>query len=241
MAFKEGRCINCGSLLFLDPDTPKGHCLFCDCVFDSEEAFKALENPELFTFPNEKQPEYQGPPIAAGRPRRGSAVTAQPAAPVTAEKKEDGYQLPESKVPSLKIPVKVIVLYSALTVAVLGILSAVAFPLIAKRNHRQAAITDSFVSKLSYTLDKEKDIRVQGMTGTDVVLILPEDVSARESIELFDLYCQVRAEVVDLKDTSFESSKRPVTLRIATPGGGFLIDRPADQAALNPDALTHLD
>lgn len=241
MALKEGRCVNCGSLLFLDPEMPKGHCLFCDCVFDNEDAFRANENPESFTFPNEKQPKYEGPSLTPGHARRVTAAPAPSVAPTPVEKKEDAYQLPETTVPSLKIPVKVIVLYSALTLLVIGILVAAAFPLIAKRNQRQVEITDKFVSLAAYHIDKEKDIRVQEMTGTEAVVVLAQDITAEEGIGLFNLYCQVRAEVVDLKEDSFKSVKKPVTLRIATPGGGYLIDRPDDEAALWPEALIPLN
>ncbi|NLA96426.1 MAG: hypothetical protein GX838_06260 [Clostridiaceae bacterium] len=241
MALKEGRCVNCGSLLYLDPEMPKGHCLFCDCVFDNEDAFRANENPESFTFPNEKQPRYEGPSLTPGRARRGSAVPAPSVVPTPVEKKEDSYQLPEMKIPDLKIPVKAVVLYSALTLLILGISVAVAFPLLGKRNQRQEEVADKFAKALDYAIDKEKDIRVQEMTATEVVVILPQDISAQESIDLFNLYCQIRADVVELKDSSFESEKKPVTLRIATPGGGYLIDRPEDEASLRPGALTPLN
>ena len=241
MALKEGRCVNCGSLLYLDPDMPKGHCLFCDCVFDNEDAFRANENPESFTFPNEKQPKYEGPSLTPGRARRGPVVPAPSVAPTPAEKKEDAYQLPQTKVPNLKIPVKTVVLYSVLTLLIAGILVAVAFPLLTKRNQRQAEIADKFAKALDYPIDREKDIRVQEMTGTEAVVILPQDISAGESIDLFNLYCQIRAEVIELKDTSFKSEKKPVTFRVATPGGGYLIDRPEDEASLRPETLTPLN
>ena len=241
MALKEGRCVNCGSLLFLDPEMPKGHCLFCDCVFDNEDAFRAQENPELFTFPNEKQPAYEGPSLAPAHARRVPAAPSPSLARAPVEKKEDSYQLPDTKVPSLKIPVKVIAVYSVLTLLIVGIFCAVAFPLIAKRNKRQAEITDRFVSLAGYEIDRERDIRVQEMTGTEAIVVLSQDLSAEESIDLFNLYCQVRADVVDLKDSSFKSVKKPVTLRIVTPGGGYLIDQPDDEASLQPQALAALD
>lgn len=241
MALKEGRCVNCGSFLFLDPDTPKGHCLFCDCVFDTEDAFKANENPELFTFPNEEQPKYEGPSLSPGRNRRGPVVTAPPVPVTPVETKEESYELPQSKVPDLKIPMKSIILYSALTLIVLGILAAVAFPLIAKRNHRQAEILDRFADRLGYQVDKGRDIRIQEMTGTEVVVVLPEKITAEEGLDLFNLYCEIRAEVIELQDTSFKKVKSPVTLRIATPDGGYLIDQPADEAQLTPQTLLELD
>ena len=63
-ALKEGLCVNCGSLLMLESRNEKGHCLFCDAVFDNKEAFRAKAEPDQFTFPNEPQPPYEGPNLS---------------------------------------------------------------------------------------------------------------------------------------------------------------------------------
>lgn len=240
MAEKEGRCVNCGSLLFLDPYQPKGHCLFCDCVFDTQEAFEAHAEPERFTFPNEKQPQYEGPALGPERTKRRRVEAVAPAPVAAPEAGEERYLLPEKKVPSLKIPTRVVILYLALTLVFLGIISAIAFPLVAKRDHRLNEVTARLADRLSYPLDRTRDIRVQEMGANRVTLVLAQDISPEESVEIFNLYCDVRAEVVELKDDSFRHKKKPVTVFIATPAGGYLIDRPADEAALQPQAILPL-
>jgi hypothetical protein len=61
MQLKEGRCPNCGSLLQLDATKDQGHCLFCDAVFASKEAFDIAANPAGVTFPNLPSPNMRGP------------------------------------------------------------------------------------------------------------------------------------------------------------------------------------
>ncbi len=62
MALKDGRCPNCGSLLALDPNAEKGHCLFCDAVFETRGRLKLPET-RCYEFPNEPQPKYEGPSL----------------------------------------------------------------------------------------------------------------------------------------------------------------------------------
>ncbi|HZK29347.1 MAG TPA: hypothetical protein VFD19_03920, partial [Clostridia bacterium] len=186
MALKQGRCINCGSILFLDPAMPQGHCLFCDCVFDNAEAFRAQEYPDEFTFPNEKQPVYEGPSLFPAQMQRGPVIIAPKTdLPVSVPEKKEEYVLPKTKVPSLKIPMKNIILFVAITAVVVGLFSAVAFPLIARRNAQQTEIMDRFTSELALDIDKTKDITVQELTSTNVILVLPQAITAQESIDLF--------------------------------------------------------
>lgn len=238
MAIKEGRCVNCGSILFLDTDMAKGHCLFCDCVFDNEEAFRAHQDPASFTFPNEKQPKYEGPSLTPAHVQRGPVVAAPKPKAVLDE--EPSYSLPQTKVPSLKIPTRPLVIMTALALVVIGVFCAIAFPLMSQRNQRLEAIADSYAGSLSYELDKERDLLVRELKGTDVTLVLDQDITAEESLELFNLYCHVRAQVLGLEDTSFKARQSPVTFRVVTPAGGYLISRPADQEALQAQTLNPL-
>ena len=238
MAIKEGRCINCGSILFLDTEMPQGHCLFCDCVFDNAEAFRAQLHPEDFSFPNEPQPKYEGPSLTPTQVQRGPVL---PTVQARREVVQDDYVPPETKVPSLKIPMKAIALIALVVLLVVGIFLAIAFPLTAKRSKQQAAIVDKFLPRLSYEVDRETDIAVHEMKSTDVLLVLDEDIELEDSIDIFNLYCDVRAEVLELDKTAFKETHKPVTLMVATPSGGFLIQEPADQTALTPQSIGILD
>ncbi len=239
MAIKEGRCINCGSILFLDSDMPQGHCLFCDCVFDNEEAFRANEHPEEFTFPNVEQPKYEGPSLTPVQYQRIPVFQA-PAVSTSPEKVVEDYILPETKVPSFKIPLKSVLLIMGVAALVIGLFLAIAYPVMGKREKRQTAIIEEFIARLPYEVDKEKAISVHEMGGTDVILVLDEELTAEDSIELFNTYCDVRADVLSL-DGSFKKTRKPVTFLVAAPAGGYLIKEPADEAALTPAFVKVLD
>lgn len=239
MALKEGRCINCGSILFLDPQMPEGHCFFCDCVFKNEDAFRASTNPEEFTFPNEPQPKYEGPSLTPSQMQRGPVVpavnrTARKAAPV------DEYVMPEKKVPKLKIPLKTILIMLGVAVVIVGIFAAIAVPTIVKRNAQSLQIGKVFAASLPMGINVEKDLLIQNVGCTSATVILGKDVTLEESIEIFHKYCDARAEVLEIEGGSFDKTRKPVTLRVATPGGGYLIKQPGDEAALKTTAVTKL-
>ncbi|HPY63792.1 MAG TPA: hypothetical protein PL100_00940 [Bacillota bacterium] len=239
MALKEGRCINCGSFLFLDPKMPEGHCFFCDCVFKNEEAFRALTNPEEFEFPNEPQPKYEGPSLTPAQVQRGPVV---PVVSRSAKKTTpaDDYVLPEKKVPKLKIPVKSILIMLAVAIVIVGIFAAIAVPTIVKRDARRLHIGKIFASSIPMEIDVDKDLLIQNLGCTSAVVVLKEDVTLDEGIELFHKYCDARAEILEIEDGSFAKTRKPVTLRVATPSGGYLIDKPSDEAALKTTAVTIL-
>ena len=60
MATKQGMCRNCGSLVVFDDRDDTCECVFCHCVFPSEEAVALLENPEGHEFKNEKFEAKEG-------------------------------------------------------------------------------------------------------------------------------------------------------------------------------------
>lgn len=230
MAIKEGRCTNCGSILFLDSAMPKGHCFFCDAVFDNEEAFRAHEHPEEFTFPNEEQPKYEGPSLTPASMQRVAAPQPRPAARQLEE--EDAYTPPAAKVPSLKIPMKATALIVGISLLIVGIFVGITLPMTMKRDKQQTAIVDRFAGELPVAVDKAKDIAVHNLNSSTVYLVLPQPLTADEAMGLFDSFCQIRSDVLALKDNSFEATRKPVTFRVVTPQGGYLIKNPADQAAL---------
>lgn len=240
MAIKEGRCINCGSILFLDTDSPKGHCLFCDCVFDNADAFRAQTHPEEFTFPNEPQPKYEGPSLTPSA-QRGAPVAMAPRTAAVPVKEKDVYVLPETKVPDLKIPMKAVAIITAISALVVAVFVAVAFPLVSKRDKEQSAIIDQFVAKIAYEVDKDKDILVHEMKSDEAIVVLHENISAEDGISLFNEFCDIRAEILGIEDNSFKATKSPVSLKIVTPEGGFLIRHPADEESLTPGSLKILD
>ncbi len=239
MALQEGRCINCGSILFLDPKMPEGHCLFCDCVFKNEDAFRAAKNPEKYTFPNEPQPKYEGPSLTPSEIYRGPIVPAVRQSAKKVASVED-YVLPEKQVPNLKIPLKAVLMMFAVALVVVGIFAAIAIPTVAKRNDQQKKIGELFAASVPIEINVDDDLQIQNTSSTSATIILGEDITLEEGVELFNQYCDARAKVLEIKDASFDKTRKPVTLRIATPGGGYLIKQPSDESALTTTAVTKL-
>ncbi len=238
MSLKEGCCVNCGSILFLDPKMPEGHCLFCDCVFKNEDAFRAATNPEEFTFPNEPQPKYEGPSLTPSQIQRGPVPTVAKKAAKSEIVEE--YTIPEKKVPKLKIPMKAILVMVAITVVIVGIFAAITVPLTMKRDSQQEKIADLFVASLPVKINKDKDLIIQNMGSTSASVVINENLTLEESVALFNKYCDARAEVLAIDNQTFAKTRKPVTLRIAMPEGGYLIKQPADEAALTTTAVTKL-
>ncbi|NLZ67057.1 MAG: hypothetical protein GX910_05360 [Clostridiaceae bacterium] len=229
MPLKEGKCINCGSLLMLDPSMPKGHCLFCDCVFDNEEAFRAFEHPEEFTFPNDPQPPYTGPSLVPLPYQRGPVVVTQSAAAV---KKKDDFVLPKKDIPDVRIPRKVFFSIVGIALAIAGIFSAITIPMMNRKKAQYTKISERFVEVVNQPITSEKNLAIHNLSHNRVILVLHEDISDDEGVRLFNEYCDIRADVLDMKDRSFKSTREPITFRIAMPSGDLSINNPKDEAAI---------
>lgn len=125
MQLKEGRCPNCGSILQLDADAEKGHCLFCDAVFENEEAFEIAKNPSAYTFPNLPQPKYEGPSLdpkvtagAAQQVKKTKKKEKPPPPPVYVPK--EPVELPDISLPT-KVKVRILLISLAVIIAIVGI------------------------------------------------------------------------------------------------------------------------
>lgn len=227
MPLKEGKCINCGSLLMLDPSMQKGHCLFCDCVFDNEEAFRAFQHPEEFTFPNDPQPPYTGPSLVPLPYQRGPAVFTQSAPAV---KKKDDFVLPKKDIPDIRIPRKALLSIIGIVLAITAIFCAITIPMMNRKKAQYEKISERFVDVVKQPITSEKNLAIHNLSHNRVILVLHEDISADEGIRLFNEYCDIRADVLELKDRSFKSTREPVSFRIAMPTGDFSINHPKDEA-----------
>jgi hypothetical protein len=227
MPLREGKCINCGSLLMLDPSMPKGHCIFCDCVFDNKEAFRAFEHPEEFTFPNDPQPPYTGPSLVPMPYQRGPVAFTQSAA---VAKKKDDYVLSKKSIPDLRIPRKSLFLIIGIVVAVAAIFCAITIPIMNNKKIQYEKISERFVDVVDQPITAEKNLAIHNLSHNRVILVLHEDITADDGLRLFNEYCDIRADVLELKDRSFKTTREPITFRVAMPSGDFSIDHPTSEA-----------
>jgi hypothetical protein len=238
MALKEGRCVNCGSLLILDPKMEKGQCLFCGAVFLNEDAFAAMQLPGDHEFPNEEQPEYTGPPLVV-QPVRDAVFAPQVTQRRVKGRKVDEFVLPQLDIPDFKMSAKSRILITSVIAGLLVIFLAVAFLLSLKRDGERAEIKEHFVADLEHELS---GIAIEQMKSDAVIVVLKNSVSEQQAAEIFLDYAKARAEVIGYDENDFSASANSITMRIATPEGGFLITEPAEPADLVLDrAMTKLD
>ena len=241
MALKEGRCINCGSLLILDPKMEKGQCMFCGAVFLNDDAFAAMDYPADYEFPNEEQPEYDGPSLAIQPVRE--AVYAPTLTPRKKKgKKIEAFEIKDPEIPDLKIHKKKNILMSSVVAGVFIIFLAVFFLFSLDRDNKREAIRDQFVSNLEYELINESGIAIDNMNNNDVTIILKEPVTEEEAAGIFLDYANVRAEVMGYDQSDFSASAETVSMRLASRSGGFLIRQPESPEDLVLDkAISKLD
>lgn len=227
MALKEGRCPNCGSILHLDPTAEKGHCLFCDAVFDNQEAFDIAANPKDVVFPNLPQPKYEGPSLA---PRQSSAAVTpaprkQQAAPKKPVEVKPAYVMKEPvKMPDFKLSHKTRLTILIVVVLVIAIAAAIAIPTIISRDAARSELLASLPDMVSFEVKAGQNVTIGRTNNSYLLIIAPEDVTQADAISLFRAYSLKLAAVQHLE--SDEGIRRNITLKLVMPAGGWLIDRP---------------
>ncbi|NCC48680.1 MAG: hypothetical protein EOM13_06465 [Clostridia bacterium] len=236
MALKDGRCPNCGSLLALDPNAEKGHCLFCDAVFENKRAFEIAGDPAGYEFPNEPQPKYEGPSL---NPKNSgnAAVATQPAAPkkkkATAKPvyiHKEPIKLPDIKL-SPKVRKKVILFVLAAVILIAGIST----PLIMTRNSMRASLKEAMPQIAPFAVDVEQATEIRRLTNTYLLIVAPGDISEEDLILLFRQYAEKRAEIRGLDLNDFDRVYRPVTVKVVTENGSYLMSEPEAMATLSSD------
>lgn len=237
MALKDGRCPNCGSIVHLDTASEKGHCLFCDAVFDNKASFEIAANPQGVVFPNEPQPKYEGPNL---NPSSSASVSAQrqkqsqkqPAVkPVQAP---SGYVMKEPvKIPSIVVPRKLKLQIFGGLLAVILIVAAIVVPLVLNRDSVRAQLLSDMDKVAPFTVNVTKDVAIAGTGNDQLQIATSESVTEADMLTLFKAFCEKRAQIQNNSSSDFNSIYGQVTVKLVTPQGGWLIDRPTDQAALD--------
>lgn len=224
MALKEGRCVNCGSILMLDPEMEKGHCLYCDAIFDNQKAFLIAQDPHAYEFPNEEQPKYTGPNLDPVAYRGKVDVQAfeqavrQKQAKAKTETESRQLNLSDEKIPELNASRKQILLTISAFVALALLFLAIALPLTMRRDRIRDDLMSDLVEKVDINLDAGEDLLIRGMKNTDFVLSVSEKPSEEEALEYFTFFVEKRAALLDLDGkTMYEG----VNGQIISPDGGY--------------------
>ena len=238
MATKQGMCKNCGSLVMFDDRDELCECVFCNCVFPSEEAVKILENPDGYEFKNEKfekntnsgTKHYYSNPVmpdvvekAVQREKTSKTQTAE------AKLKPNEFEISPNDV---KAPKKLMIGMIGGFVLVVAIILAIAFPLYFSRKSLNEAIT-SEVDMIFATNDTErnfdyKQINIYGLSCQYVKLGLSDEITEDQAKTLYSNYVQLRTEKrgeesgevemhIYTPDTIFFVTKDGITTDVQTP------------------------
>ncbi len=241
MAIKEGRCPNCGSILNLDPAAEKGHCLFCDAVFDNKTAFEIAANPKDAEFPNLPQPKYEGPnldprSIGGSSGLASKSKQSQPAVKKAKAPAAAGYVHKEIKMPDMRLSKKTKIKALIITLVALAVIAAVSVPIVLQRNTTRARLVSEMSSVAPFSVNPEKDVAISQTSNSYLLIASPEAVDEADMIKLFKNYCEKRASIQDIDLDDFGRAYGKVTVKLVTPSGGYLIAEPGDMASIESGA-----
>lgn len=218
---KEGRCFNCGSILFLDPDQDKGHCIYCDAVFPTEQAFEIQENPDDYEFKNEPQPEYTGPNLDPYANPAHITFDQAPRATGKAASK-DTYKIKVKEIPEVKADPKQVRILLAALVALILVFVAITVPLTTKRDNdrermaREFSVSVNQVADHDETAELGEDFIIDKTDNSRGILIVKELADQAEAEAYFKAFVDARGAdrdgtvVLDIlsKDVSYRVSQQ---------------------------------
>lgn len=234
MAIKDGRCPNCGSILHLDNSAEKGHCLFCDAVFDTSRALEIAADPAGVEFPNLPQPKYEGPDLSprsnASKSKTSAKAKSQVPAKKPAEPKAPQIVKEPVKMPDFKIDARTRNRILLVILAIIVLTTAIAAPLIMSRENARSQLLEAMPSISPFEVVVEKAVNIGRSDNSYLLIVAQNDITQDAAVRLFRNYAEQRAEVygMDLSAAIYS----PVTVKIVTPEGGWLINRPDDLAAV---------
>lgn len=239
MALQEGRCTNCGSILILDPEQEKGHCLYCDAVFDNATAFELYKNAGDYTFPNLPQPKYEGPSLDPVPSRSHIHLSApkKAASSEAAAVPTPAYVRPTTKVPSLDLGPRKIMMLALLFAGVILLTLVLCLPFTLHRDRYRLAIAEDFAARDDIELQLGENFNIQNLNNNEVYLALPKEIGQKEAKKLFEDYCSSRAKAMALSET--DAGRKDVKLHIATPQGGWNISGQDGSAELKLEELPY--
>jgi len=226
MALRDGRCPNCGSIVHLDTNQEKGHCLFCDAVFEAQQSFEIAANPKDFEFPNLPQPRYEGPALNPKAPAPYSLPATQSASrrKQSAAAEPEPYVHKEIKLPDVRLSLKTKLLVAAVVVGVAALFAAITIPTSMKRDSDRAKILAALQMSAPISLDTESEVTVRKSNNDYLLVVTGDTVTKEQAVELFKVFSLERSKVRGSDTANSDALYKGNTLRLAHAGGGYLIE-----------------
>ena len=233
MAIKQGMCKNCGSLIVFDERDDQCECVFCHCIFPSEEAVEIYNNPEGRQFPNEKyEPSTSAQKHNVTRVYSSESLEKSIAREELRKANSEGPKTNEFEVQAkdVKAPKKLVIGVIAGAVAIVGIVMAICYPMyktrIALRDSIEADIAPVFegIADVALTSDAEGNyfdgFSVFGQTCQYLNAATEDELSEEDARAIFENYCALRAEkIADGSADTFDG----VQIKIYSRGGYYTV------------------
>ena len=207
MATKQGMCKNCGSLIVFDDRNENCECIFCHCIFPGSEAVKIMENPDGYTFANEKfeesgdQTHYYvtkvNPDVVESAVARDRAMKAKEDA---GSIKPSDFEISPNDV---KAPAKLTAIIIGIVAVLLIAVIAISLPLFKSRMSLDKEMRDGISSVFAnvVTVDTSEDemghskgYTIYGQTCQNIKVALSENVTEDTCRTLFNNYAALRAD-----------------------------------------------
>ena len=236
MATAKGICKNCGSLIVFNDQDSKCECLFCNCVFPSEEAIELMKNPSDHEFPNEKYEKTQE------ASHYYATTSLDKVAPIWDREKttknayvEDSSRNEFELSPNdVKAPKKVVMTITLSAVAFVAIVAAISIPLWFTRTNLLKAVEDRIPDVVANQIEVNTSINpdtdraegyfISGVNCQKVKLVTADSVTEDVAVNIFENYAQVRAEAGNGK-----VNKNDLVVEIYCEGGIYRVTSAKDQ------------
>ena len=226
-------CKNCGSLIVFDERDDQCECVFCHCIFPSEEAVEIYNNPEGRQFPNEKyEPSTSAQKHNVTRVYSSESLEKSIAREELRKANSEGPKTNEFEVQAkdVKAPKKLVIGVIAGAVAIVGIVMAICYPMyktrIALRDSIEADIAPVFegIADVALTSDAEGNyfdgFSVFGQTCQYLNAATEDELSEEDARTIFENYCALRAEkIADGSADTFDG----VQIKIYSRGGYYTV------------------
>lgn len=243
MELKEGRCPNCGSILFLDPDQEKGHCLYCDCVFEGQEAFdidERLAGGEEIVFPNEEQEPYTGPNLDPKNQVRdldfekiAARAEVQSSASKVGKQQQQVYEIKKKQETVTDLTVHQRIILTVIPLALFAIFLAFTIPATIERDKKKSVITENFMAEAkkvvpeSENLEYGKNVVIHGMSNKRLIMTLQEPIQEDQARALYKCFVEAYQDgeqVVSGKVPEANPGSLRLWMRLAQADGDYFLE-----------------
>jgi len=232
MATQQGKCRNCGALVIFDDRDENCECVFCHCVFPSQEAIALLEDSEGHEFKNEKFDKTEGGKHYYATPVSPDVVTkAVERDKISKSNSKDSLKIQPSEFEvspgDVKAPVKYVIALVAAIVVIVGIVLAVALPMYNFRTKLAASVREDIdgvfagICEVDTTADDNGNCayNIYGRNCQNIKVQTSDEITREQAQQIYVNYCDLRNSKGDFSSDKTED----IMIEIYTPTNIFRV------------------